>query len=401
MKSLDAFGKPVQEFQVKTACGGYLSVFSLLLIGVLFVTEFRYFLQLETKDELIIDQNQDRKYLNISLDITFSEIPCSIMYMNLVDPKKANVMHVVHDVYKQRVTPEGKPIGRRIRDSLRDVAATSSELIEAGSRDHSVKSAHATTHLRCGSCFGTHLDEDDCCNSCDEVRKNFRDKGWNDKPKDYVFEQCEEEVYEETPTLAKEGCEISARLTVRKVASTLHLGVGRFFKAKFVKDPSLEFVAHLNFAHTIHQLSFGPDFPGMVKVLDGRNKDAHEAPNTEHFQYDIHVIPTRYIEFSGEEIASHQYSVTEYVKSIDQRQRHNELVAAGLIANYDFTPFEVRVTKTRKKFTHFLTECCAILGGIFAFTGMLDNFSYRINKSMARRAAGTRGTELMSMPPRS
>jgi len=400
MKSIDVFGKPVQEFQVKTAIGGYLSVFSLLLIGALFVTEFRYFLQLETKDELIIDQNQDRKYLNVTFDITFAEVPCSILYMNLVDPKKANVMHVVHEVYKQRVTPQGKPIGRKIRDSLRDVAATSSELVEAGSRNTSVQTEHATVHLRCGSCFGTHVDEDDCCNSCEEVRKNFREKGLNPRPTDFVFEQCEEEVYAEKPPLEQEGCEITAKMTIRKVASTIHVGVGRLFKAQFVKTPSLDFVTHLNFAHKIHQLTFGPDFPGMVKVLDGRDANAHVPPNTEHFQYDLHVIPTRYIEFTGEEIVSHQYSVTEYVKSIDQTQRHNELVSAGLIANYDFTPFEVRVTKTRKKFTHFLTECCAILGGIFAFTGMLDNFSYRINKSMARRSAST-GTELTPVPPRS
>jgi hypothetical protein len=90
--------------------------------------------------------------------------------------------------------------------------------------------------------------------------------------------------------------------------------------------------------------------------------------------------------------------VTEYVKSIDQRARHQELVAVGLWANYDFTPFEVKVTKSRKSFMHFITECCAILGGIFAFTGMLDNFSYRINKSMARRAKAKGGAmQLASM----
>ena len=32
----------------------------------------------------------------------------------------------------------------------------------------------------------------------------------------------------------------------------------------------------------------------------------------------------------------------------------------------DFTPFEVRVTRSRKSMFHFFTECCAILGGIFA-----------------------------------
>jgi len=66
MKSFDAFGRPVQEFQVKTTFGGYLSLCSLALVTMLFFTELGYFLQKETKDKMIIDQGQDQKYLNMS-----------------------------------------------------------------------------------------------------------------------------------------------------------------------------------------------------------------------------------------------------------------------------------------------------------------------------------------------
>jgi hypothetical protein len=397
MKSLDAFGKPIQEFQVKTACGGYLSVCSFLVIFLLFVTELRYFLQLETKDELLIDQNQDQKYLNISFKITFFQVPCSVLHMNLIDPKKANVMHVIHEVYKTRLSKTGVELGQKVRDTLANVAQTSAELEEAGQHKSPVKAPHVTPHLRCGSCFQSHLDEDDCCTTCEDVRAAFRARGWPEKPKDYVFEQCEEEVYAAEPPQQGEGCRIEANLHVKKVASTMHLGVGRYFKLDRVKtaDPK-EFVKHLNFSHEIHELSFGVDFPGLVHVLNGRVKNHHTPPNSEHFQYDIHVIPTRYQSENGDEITSHQYSVTEYVKSIDQRARHQDLVAVGLWANYDFTPFEVKVSRSRKSFMHFLTECCAILGGIFAFTGMLDNFSYRINKSMARRAKSKGGAYEMA-----
>lgn len=390
MKSLDAFGKPIQEFQVKTACGGYLSVCSFLLIFLLFITELRYFMQLETKDEMLIDQNQDQKYLNISFQTTFWRVPCSVLHMNLIDPKKANVMHVVHDIYKTRLNSNGKPFSQRTRDSLANVAQTSAELEEAGHHNNSVKAPHVTPHLRCGSCFQSHIDEDDCCTTCEDVRAAFKSKGWS-LPRDYVFGQCEDEAYALDPPQKQEGCQIDAKLHVRKVAATVHIGVGRYFKFDRLNHHShKDFVRHLNFSHEIRHLSFGPEFPGLVHVLDGRVKNHHVPPNSEHFQYDIHVIPTRFIQ-DEEEIISHQYSVTEYVKNIDQRARHQELVAVGLWANYDFTPFEVKVSKTRKSFMHFLTECCAILGGIFAFTGMLDNFSYRINKSMARRSRGGAG----------
>eukprot|EP00444_Apocalathium_aciculiferum_P012523 CAMPEP_0183476974 /NCGR_PEP_ID=MMETSP0370-20130417/167361_1 /TAXON_ID=268820 /ORGANISM="Peridinium aciculiferum, Strain PAER-2" /LENGTH=72 /DNA_ID=CAMNT_0025669851 /DNA_START=10 /DNA_END=224 /DNA_ORIENTATION=+ len=70
MKSFDAFGRPVQEFQVKTTFGGYMSVCSLILVTTLFFMELWYFLQKETKDKMVIDQGQDQKYLNMTLDIT-------------------------------------------------------------------------------------------------------------------------------------------------------------------------------------------------------------------------------------------------------------------------------------------------------------------------------------------
>eukprot|EP00913_Durusdinium_trenchii_P028664 g26880.t1 len=60
--------------------------------------------------------------------------------------------------------------------------------------------------------------------------------------------------------------------------------------------------------------------------------------------------------------------------------------ASGLWMSYDFTPFEVRVTTSRKSLFHFFTECCAILGGIFAFSGMLDNFAHQIHKQEVIKA---------------
>ena len=118
MRAFDAFARPVQEFQVKTAIGGYISIGSLCLVLALFFAELRYFLTPEAKDEMLIDQNQDRKYLNISFDISFSSLPCAALSLNLLDPKGANVMHVAHEIYKQRRSKTGEMLGKPIRDSL-------------------------------------------------------------------------------------------------------------------------------------------------------------------------------------------------------------------------------------------------------------------------------------------
>eukprot|EP00928_Gymnodinium_smaydae_P001727 TRINITY_DN10619_c0_g1_i1.p1 TRINITY_DN10619_c0_g1~~TRINITY_DN10619_c0_g1_i1.p1 ORF type:complete len:406 (-),score=77.04 TRINITY_DN10619_c0_g1_i1:131-1348(-) len=403
MKSFDAFSRPVQEFQVKTNFGGYLSVCSFSVIAILFFTELRYFLAYETKDQMIIDQEQDHKYFNVTINVTFPKVPCSVLHMNLIDAKKANVLHVATQIYKTRLSSSGQRIGRRIRDSLANVVQTSADMNDASAGNHTarISTAHNSAHLRCNTCYQSHISEDDCCSTCGEVRQAFQSRGLNTDAADYVFVQCVGEAYRDAPAQRDEGCHVDANLYVRKVAATVHFGVGKFLQDEltFLAERSpKEFLSTLDFSHNIKQISFGEDFPGLVKVLDGREKSNHKPGMSEHYQYDVHVIPTTYLEDGQSEIKSHQYSVTEYVKSIDMLRRHAELLAVGVWMNYDFTPFEVKVTKSRKPFSHFLTECCAILGGIFAFTGMLDNFVYSIGKTM-HRSKGKGGLQLTAMGP--
>ena len=374
MRSFDAFARPVQEFQVKTAVGGYISIGSLCLVLALFVAELNYFLTPETRDEMLIDQNQDRKYLNISFDISFSSMPCAAISLNLLDPKSMNVMHVAHEIYKTRLSKLGQAIGKPIRDSLQNVAATPAHLLAASLPDRALQSNHSTRNLRCPSCFQSRIDDDDCCSSCRDVQQAFLSRGWDDRPEDYVFGQCVEQLYSEEPPQVAEGCRLRARLHVRKVPATIHIGVQRHVKAEHVKiEKMTELTVMADFSHHVHDLSFGPDFPGLIPVLNGREKSNHQKAMTEHYQYDVHVIPTSYQDGS-EEIPSHQYSVTEYVKAVDASNPNLDATASGLWMNYDFTPFEVRVTSSRKSLFHFFTECCAILGGIFALGSVDDLF---------------------------
>lgn len=389
MRSFDAFARPVQEFQVKTAIGGYISIGSLCLVLALFFAELRYFLTPEAKDEMLIDQNQDRKYLNISLDISFSSLPCAALSLNLMDPKGANVMHVAHEIYKQRRSKTGQPLGKPIRDSLQNVASTPAQLLAASLPEKvAAQSNHSTRSLRCASCFQSHINEDDCCPTCKDVQASFLSRGWDDRPDDYIFGQCLDELYDKEPAREAEGCRLQAKLHVRKVPATLHLGIPRHLRPEHVKvEKMTELTVMADFSHEVLDLSFGPDFPGLIRV-NGRQKSSHQTPGfTEHYQYDIHVIPTSYDD-GMEEVPSHQYSVTEYVKAVDARNPNYEAAASGLWMSYDFTPFEVRVTSSRKSLFHFFTECCAILGGIFAFSGMLDNFAHQIHKSMDNGSRG-------------
>lgn len=389
MKSFDAFARPNQEFAVKTNFGGYLSVASIVLVITLFFSELWYFMQAETKHNMVIDQDQDKKTLNMTLDITFPKVPCVSLVLNLQDGKKENAMHVGSEILKTRLNAAGKPIGPKVRDSLMNICRTNQELIDSGSKHDSTRIDHSTSRIRCPSCFQGEEEEDNCCHTCEDVLKAFTSRGLQ-VPSGYVFGQCVQEAYRDIDhkPQEQEGCRIEATIHIRKVNGALQIGVPRHFPAELYGKDWADKLVKSNFDHTINALTFGPDFPGLVHVLDGRVKRGHpDTEGSEHHQYDVHVIPTRYSEY-GNDIVSHQYSVTEYMKEVTTKELTWEVPHVGLAMSYDFTAFEVQVVKSRRSLWHFLTECCAILGGILAFSGMVDNFAFQFNKS-ARRGGGS------------
>lgn len=127
------------------------------------------------------------------------------------------------------------------------------------------------------------------------------------------------------------------------------------------------------------------------------------------FQYFVKVVPTIYENLSGEIIATNQYSVTEHTRvlppidhnQIGGRARLHVCVRArafrvsrdatcaghehtlpGVFFLYDLSPIMIRYTERRKSFTHFLTGVCAIVGGVFTVSSLLDSLVYRSLRSL-------------------
>uniref|UniRef100_A0A6N2KY47 Endoplasmic reticulum vesicle transporter C-terminal domain-containing protein n=1 Tax=Salix viminalis TaxID=40686 RepID=A0A6N2KY47_SALVM len=51
---------------------------------------------------------------------------------------------------------------------------------------------------------------------------------------------------------------------------------------------------------------------------------------------------------------------------------------------YDLSPITVAIKEERRSFIHFITRLCAILGGTFALTGMLDRWMYRLLEALTK-----------------
>jgi hypothetical protein len=226
----------------------------------------------------------------------------------------------------------------------------------------------------CMPCYDT----EQCCETCAEVHESWRSRGLKE-PTDYFFEQCVEELYKSQPAKRGEGCTVKAELNLRAVNARIELGF--LPEEKIVAHPSFN-LTDGDFSHSITDLNFGPEYPGIVHVLRGRTKKGHRPGMQDHYHYDLHLIPTQYTDIRGKTVNTHQYSSTEFTKSFAYRTSTSP---PGVYFVYDITPFIAVVTETKKSFGDFLTQVCALIGGVFAFSRMVDAFGYALARSVAKR----------------
>ena len=89
-----------------------------------------------------------------------------------------------------------------------------------------------------------------------------------------------------------------------------------------------------------------------------------------------------YFPISKKPLKTNQYSVTEHF----QKQKiSNEHQLPGVFFFYDLTPIKVHITEEKESFTHFLTSLCAIIGGVFTVSGIIDHLIFHGHNALAKK----------------
>jgi hypothetical protein len=226
----------------------------------------------------------------------------------------------------------------------------------------------------CGSCYdAVHPAGKKCCNTCDELKEAYiaSDMSLEDAE---AKEQCVRESFADEQLAEEgEGCRFQGKMLVNRVAGNFHVALGKTFhrEGRLVHQfrPGQELT--FNASHTIHSLSFGEPYPGQVGPLDGTGKITASIGGV--FQYFIKVVPTIYSDISSK-VHSYQFSYTQQARYLDPYGQLSALPGAFFV--FDLSPFVVKVDNDRVPLTHFLTNICAIIGGVVSIAGFVDSFMY-------------------------
>ncbi|KAJ4844114.1 hypothetical protein Tsubulata_045374 [Turnera subulata] len=372
LKNLDAYPKINEDFYNRTLSGGIITLVSSFVMFLLFFSEFRSYWHTVTETKLLVDTSRGES-LRINFDITFPAIRCSLLSLDAMDISGEQHLDIRHDITKKRINPNGDVIEARQE-------GIGAPKIEKPLQRHGGRLEH--NEIYCGSCYGAEMSDDDCCNSCDDVREAYRRKGWAVTNVDLI-DQCKREGFvQKIKDEEGEGCNINGSLEVNKVAGNFHFVPGKSFH-----QSNLQFLGLLdlqtdqyNISHRINRLAFGEYFPGVVNPLDGAQL-IHNSPNGMQ-QYFIKVVPTIYTDIRGRTVQSNQYSVTEHFKQVEVISPNSH---PGVFFVYDFSPIKVTFKEEHISFLQFLTSVCAIVGGIFTIAGIADSFVYHGQKAMKKK----------------
>eukprot|EP00897_Mesotaenium_endlicherianum_P006719 jgi/Mesen1/6075/ME000031S05341 len=329
LKALDAYPKINEDFYSRTLSGGIITLISSIVMLLLFISELNTALALEAGS---IKDGWPVVLAGLQLDIVFPKLSCSMLSLDAMDISGEQHLDVVHNIFKRRLDPTGTPIdGSGIKH-------------EVGEDKH-LKGPHkvgdaegaGTNSTFCGSCFGA----EQCCSHSAEERA--------------PPPQCSREGYlQQIKDQEGEGCNVYGFLEVNKVAGNFHFAPGKSFQQANM---------HVHDLMPFADKNFNPGPPGM-------------------YQYFTKVVPTVYTDLRGHVISTNQFSVTEHFKPSEGMTGRT---LPGVFIFYDLSPIKVKYTEERTSFLHFLTNVCAIVGGVFTVTGMIDAFVYHGHKAIKKK----------------
>eukprot|EP00249_Psilotum_nudum_P011809 c23397_g1_i1 orf=807-1895(-) len=343
LKSIDAFPHAEEHLTQKTSSGAAVSIIGLAIMVTLFVHELMFYLTVVKVHEMSVDVKHGET-LPIHINISFPAIPCSILSVDAIDMSGRHEVDVDTNIWKLRLHRDGYFLGSEYLTDLVE-GQHGHDHGDAGDNHHEPGSGHTHVHS-----LGVNADK-----LVKEVRQALQDH---------------------------EGCRVYGVLDVQRVAGNFHISIHGL--SLMVAQQIFETIKQVNVSHIIHDLSFGPKYPGIHNPLDGIDRILHDESGS--FKYYIKIVPTEYQFLTGHSMSTNQFSVMEYFKPL----RDTDRIWPAVYFLYDLSPIIVTIKEQRRNFTHFITRVCAVLGGTFALTGMLDRWMYRLVE-VATKSSKTRG----------
>ncbi|CAN0187037.1 unnamed protein product [Discosporangium mesarthrocarpum] len=128
LKRLDIYARPKREFQHATVHGAVVSCVAAVAVTLLFWRELQFSLQTETVEQLFVNSTIN-PMLNISFDVVFPRISCSMISIDAEDSTGIPQPDVEHHLVKIRLDAKGEPLDKGQKHELGNTLNTVKDLV--------------------------------------------------------------------------------------------------------------------------------------------------------------------------------------------------------------------------------------------------------------------------------
>uniref|UniRef100_A0A914V028 Endoplasmic reticulum-Golgi intermediate compartment protein 2 n=1 Tax=Plectus sambesii TaxID=2011161 RepID=A0A914V028_9BILA len=384
VQQFDAFTKVTENVQEeKRATGGFISVVSFLLIGWLVVGELRYFFETEFDYKFLVDVEFDETLKlevdmvvamscdAIGADVTGSISDEAVMLdplrnMLQQDPTRfefTETEETYWNILRAAQREQLKP-GAKNYQSLDDLTFVGNSVLRGLQAEAEAKQKEEAEKLRAkmgkdeggppfgfGAGGGIQIILGDGMGVFQLLAANPGNKGT--------------------------ACRIHGSVAVQKVTGNVHISPGKTMNIMggggHAHLRMLGADDNYNFSHRVERFSFGQRIPGLVMPLAGTEQISVDKMDL--YQYYLKIVPTKVYRLGAlghKPITTYQYAVTHRKRAIDHTTGSHG--TPGINIKYELSSVMIEVRERYRSFLQLLVRLCAIAGGVFATSGILNAF---------------------------
>lgn len=185
------------------------------------------------------------------------------------------------------------------------------------------------------------------------------------------------------------GCRLEGFIRVKKVPGNLVISAR---SAAHSFDAS-----QMNMSHIISRFSFGktitPKVMSDIKLLLPHLGESHDRLNGKSYitnprDSTENVTIEHFLQVVKTEVMTRSYKlVEEYEYTAHSSLVHSIHIPVAKF-HYEPSPMQVLITENARSFSHFLTNVCAIIGGVFTVAGILDSILHNTMRMVKKIELG-------------
>ncbi|VVB00766.1 unnamed protein product [Arabis nemorensis] len=378
IKSVDFYRKIPRDLTEASLSGAGLSIVAAMAMLFLFGMELSNYIAVSTTTSVIVDKSSDGDFVHIDFNISFPALSCEFASVDVSDvlgtkPSWEKAAEITRQVYDPET--DGRVLLGSVDCTEEPTLCKRSHIqgyptIRIFRRGNDLKEDHG--HHEHESYYGDR-DTESLLKMVEGLLKPIK-KEDHKLALDGKTDNAASRIKKAT---VSGGCRIEGYIQAKKVPGDLTISAHSEVHSFDASQMNMShFVTHLTFGRVISE-KLWTDMKLLFAYIGG----SHDRLNGKWFlnrgQFAANVTIEHYLQVVKTEVVSRRFGqehslISEYEYTAHSNVAHGYYYPVAKF-HYELSPMQILISENPRSFSHFITNVCAIIGGVFTVAGILDS----------------------------